>query len=319
LYGFFRSIYFQPALFEGYRTWLIHTPWRYGLPLPEGPVRLVLQDGVIVALLSGVGYGHWPELWWVVPCVFLSAYLLGTFIAFQRTEHFRHAYLLVLGLGVPVLNYQRPAVVAVVLVGLYGIAYHGLRDWLKTPGLPISTVHLNFDSQAVRNRHLGWPFDSLGPQPDPNSVSMGWAAALGILVGWWAIVLLRVITEKEFPTVFSILSFGFVSFLGLGRLVKYAWAYQPPISFWGRIKTGRWIIPGYDVIFLAPIVILLLTGIVAWLLIGFRFPLENILPPFLAGGVFVALGFPPNLEEWRMTGTHRIVPAVHLQEMQQLP
>lgn len=318
-YGFFRSICFHPALFEDYRKWLIQTPWRYGLPLPEGPVHLVLQDVVIVGLLSGLGFGHWPKMSWTVPCLFLVAYLTGSMIAFLRTEHFWQAYLLAFGLGGVLLYSQTPLAVAAFLLVLYAVSFHGLRDWLKTPELPISTEKLNFDAQELHNRQLGWPFDALGPKREPNPVSMGWAAAMGLLLGWWAVVVLRVNSNEEFRLIFSFVSFGFVGILGAGRLGKYAWGYRPPISLWGRIKTGQWIIPGYDVIFLAPIVLLIFPGCVIGLLTTYHFPLENVLPPFLAGGVFVALGFPPNLDEWRMTGNHRIVPAVNKQEMQQLP
>ena len=103
-----------------------------------------------------------------------------------------------------------------------------------------------------------------------------------------------------------------------GRLLAYTIGYMPPISFWGRVRTFRWIIPRYDVIFVAPLLILALVATLFWEPVWDIRP-GRILAAITAGYVFIALGFPPTLEEWRLTGSHRIIPTVQKQEMQQLP
>jgi hypothetical protein len=59
------------------------------------------------------------------------------------------------------------------------------------------------------------------------------------------------------------LGFGMVWFavgaaggvLGLIRLAIYEIGHAPPISLWGRLWTGRWIVPGYDSILLTPVAV----------------------------------------------------------------
>ena len=48
------------------------------------------------------------------------------------------------------------------------------------------------------------------------------------------------------------------------RLLIYTGPFRPPISLRGRIATGRWVIPGYDYVLLAPLCTLLtaLVGLV---------------------------------------------------------
>lgn len=317
-YAAYRSFAFHPAFLEEYRQWLNQTPWRFGLPLPAGPVHLVPQDVAVVSLLSGLATWHWWEFWWAIPSVFLTTYLLGVSLSFLRTEHPKHAYLIVFGFAGVVLSYNHSIGVGIVLALLYGVAYHGLCDWLKQPNLPVCERLLSFDSQAVRNRKLGWPFDALGPQRDPNPVSVAWAAAMAVLAGWWAFVVLTVLPDEKARAMFVMLLLGFGFVLAFGRLGKYIWGYLPPINFWGRLRTSRWIIPGYDVIFVAPLLIVGLNASMKWLISDFRLPFEVVVPVVTSAQIFIALGFPPSLDQWRFTGNHRIVPTVSKQEFQQI-
>jgi hypothetical protein len=78
------------------------------------------------------------------------------------------------------------------------------------------------------------------------------------------------------------------------------------ISLAGRITTGRWIVPGYDVIYLAPILILFAFPAVLLTLRAWDAPSELGLPVCLAVAIFIALTTPPERRQWRLTGRHRM-------------
>jgi hypothetical protein len=52
---------------------------------------------------------------------------------------------------------------------------------------------------------------------------------------------------------FALLGWLLCGFSVLARLSAYCISYRPPISLFGRLATGRWIIPGYDRALVAPI------------------------------------------------------------------
>ena len=88
----------------------------------------------------------------------------------------------------------------------------------------------------------------------------------------------------------------------------------PQISLWGRALTFRWIIPGYDQVLVGPICALLVGPMAMSVFWNSRVPGEICLS--IASGLTVhfALISPPRLRHWRLTGHHRLVPA--LQESQ---
>lgn len=320
IYGVLRVYAFHPAFRKDYFEWLKQTPWRYGLPLPLGPVHLVWQDAVIVGVLSRFAWWHWQESWWVVPCGFLAVYLLLMVVSFIRTGDAQHAYLLMFGLGGTLLVLNSPVRLGVLLAGLYLAAVHGLRhslgriedwDWAKF------NERLGLDFEG-KERRLGWPFDFLGPPRQHFPVSTGWAAAIGILAGWWVYGVAGLLRFAHHWSTFHGCVVAFGCLLAGGRLMAYIIGYMPPISFWGRVRTFRWIIPRYDVVFVAPLLILALLATLIWVP-EWDLPHGRLLSAITAAYVFVALGFPPSLEKWRLTGSHRIIPAVPKQEMQQLP
>lgn len=321
VYAGLRVYAFHPAFRKDYWEWLKQTPWRVGLPLPLGPVHLVPQDVVILGILTLFGWRHFGPNWWLVPCTFLAAYVVFMMTGFIRTGLNRHAYLLAFGLGGLVWLSQDPLRLKVLLLGLYGVSFHGLRqcvkdledwDWPKfNQRLGIST--------GPQSDRLGWPFDLLGPHRHPFSVSHGWAAALALLAGWWVLGLAVRFDSGEQRDVLTFLVVFLGVFASIGRLLQYLWGYVPPINLRGRIATRQWIIPGYDVIFVAPLLGLAIVASLKWWLLDFRVPIPFALAGVTAAYAFVTLGFPPSLDEWRLTGNHRIVPTLPKHQIQQLP
>ncbi|KPK76937.1 MAG: hypothetical protein AMJ79_05030, partial [Phycisphaerae bacterium SM23_30] len=56
VYGFFRVRSFHPIFNHGYLQWLALSPWRFGKPLPLGPVHLVWVDLAVVGTLTLLMY-----------------------------------------------------------------------------------------------------------------------------------------------------------------------------------------------------------------------------------------------------------------------
>ena len=99
-----------------------------------------------------------------------------------------------------------------------------------------------------------------------------------------------------------------LSIAAMMRLLVYGKAGLPPISFAGRVATGRFMIPSYDRALLAPLASLLVTwcGPSVAARLGspqiVEFPLIAIL------SLWAALVPGPNLRDWALTSEWRIVP-----------
>jgi hypothetical protein len=91
------------------------------------------------------------------------------------------------------------------------------------------------------------------------------------------------------------------------RIVVYFSTHRPPISVFGRLATGRWIIPSYDRAFLAPVVGLVVLGSLLPHFIGINMhpsPLE--LPLVVTAVLLIALVPGPSFQTWSLTCESRI-------------
>ncbi|MCA8999300.1 MAG: hypothetical protein KDA80_20065, partial [Planctomycetaceae bacterium] len=172
--------------------------------------------------------------------------------------------------------------------------------------------------EIVREKILGWPYDRLGPHEIKQDLTAAQAVAIVFLVAWWVFVVMSKIPGQEHIVMFAFAAM-FGNLLAAIRLITYVWGYAPPISLWGRIRTGRWIIPGYDVVFVAPLMILLLASVMAYAVFKLRMDPLMAVPLLVAAQLYATVKFPPGLMDWRLTHNHRIIPAIGSQaaELQQ--
>jgi hypothetical protein len=96
-------------------------------------------------------------------------------------------------------------------------------------------------------------------------------------------------------------------FLALARVGAYCGGYSPPIGFFGRILTGRWIIPGYDRVFVAPLCAVLTSFIAPIALRSLGLPLGVAIPVSASLVLMMLIIIGPTLPRWRLTGCHRLV------------
>src|SRR5262249_26299220 len=179
-------------------------------------------------------------------------------------------------------------------------------DWINEQ----TTLVLNQDGiDRMRRTVLGWPFDCIRPRDVAASISYRDGLMLSLLAGWWVFVVFQRVGSPA--RVGGDLVLGFICrFARAGRIGTYCWGYAPPISLWGRIFTLRWVIPGYDYVFLAPLLAAGVTGAGISVQPLWKAPVEIAAPVTLALMFIVTLTSAPTPERWRLTGKHRLSPVI---------
>lgn len=314
-YGAYRVGAFHPVLRPDYHDWLARTPWTPRHPLPVGPVHLVPQDMVVVGLLTLLGSRH-PNLHpVVVPLIALVSYLAMLCLTLWLCRVYAVAYVLTFGLGLLVRFIPHMSRMWIVVAGLTLLSYVGLRqslalfpwtrDWFDNQyWLAMSTESA---MEKYRKDLLGWPFDRLEPRPAEHSVGYGPGILLSLLAGWWLYAVLAIIPRAEARIAVGEFFCVIVCMALVGtRLQLYIKGHASPMNFWGRVLTFRWIIPGYDQVYVAPLVTLFLASASASATIKFRLPGEFTAPATLTLMMLATLLIGPSLTRWRLTGNHRI-------------
>jgi hypothetical protein len=327
LYAVFRTLGFHPLTRYEYGRWLYETPWRHPQPLPFGPVHLTPQDGLLLGLAVLLCHGS-LQAQWAVPQAFLVVYLAAlSFLSYVCGLRWR-VYLLVFGLGLMVrLSPWSPISVVLVAAVLYPMGLWALSATLAGYPWPASVVQAVARQTAAtptRRRQagydkteLGWPFDLLQKPievPRQNWIQL---AVETVLTGWVVYAAFSSIPELALAALRIMAAFA--PLFGVVRLITYCWHCRPPISVWGRIFTGRWIIPGYDQVLVAPLCVLVVGGILPILMLWTALPGELSLAISVAALVLVYRGIGPSWPRWLLTGNHRLVPGItNRQEFQEI-
>jgi hypothetical protein len=303
--GMARVYLYHPFYQADYACWLALTPWNPSKPLPFAPVHVTPQDLLLLAL--PIALFHDLQISWACfPLAFLAGYLIYLAWTFLRSGMETYGYTILFGVGLMVRLIPWPELSLIVGAILYDVAMTGLDTWLARFPRPFWP----YDRLLPEPVAVGWPLADLREKPDPARSWLGtWAAAPGsLLAGWGAYCgVAAVIGHQAFPIGDFAFLVGVIVFCpamcaAFPRWGAYMADAQPPIDVWGRLGTGRWIIPGYDVIHLAPLATLLVPpALVAFLLLA-GWPLA------VAAGISVALlGLiagcaPPAWSTWRLTG-----------------
>jgi hypothetical protein len=315
-FGVFRAAAFHPMFRPKYREWLELTPWTIRKPLPLGPIQVVWQDAIVLGIVMLALHGSLLGRVWALWAFFL-AYLATLGISFLLTGPWWMAYLVLFGLGVSVRLAFEPFVALSAMIPVYAIAMIG-RDmalarfpWPESPILQLLRRQLKANSADKRKSLLGWPNQQLMTSMADHQVRRRHGILAPLLVAWWVFVLASNIPEVGGgKTVFPGLILAYVAcFAVIARLVAYVANNRPPISLRGRIATGRWILPGYDRVLIAPLCAAM-TALVGVEVAALSPPQYRIViyPLAMAATLIVALNMGPSMKQWQLTGHHRIVP-----------
>jgi hypothetical protein len=351
LYMFFRAFMFHPLHDPAYRNWLYLRPHDSERAFIAGPAYLVWQDAIVVGLLcAGMGLiGSEPDEFMISPlligCVayaLIAALLLmltGTFAPmiicfFVMSLHIWAVELLIRFNEAVALGW-----VCALDIGLALYFSNAIRRSLRqfpwnifdtaqsTQGridpqsqlkriqllrgflrLSDQEGQLGVDRSVLASSHF-----QLCPLEQKPCYSGGRVVVSVLLMGWmcfsvmWLMRGLLVDTgvPSEIPGMAGL-------FAALVRVCVYRSGMRPPISLAGRLATGRWVIPGYDRMYVAP----LLAAMAAWLLPGILAsagaPVYVGLPATTMLATWCLIGMGPSLYEWRLTATARVAEPLNI-------
>lgn len=313
LYGIHRAISLHPFFREDYRKWLELTPWTVHKPLPMGPIALIWEDGIVLGTLILLNLTQHTHHSIRILNVFLITHSLLLATTFWPTGVGAIGYLALFGLGLTVRTLTSPWPCFAVAATVYLLVHEG--TWLSLARFP---WHLKSELNGPKTRGErllgptnGWPYDRFFrdiKEAEQYRISRIDSILVSMLVGWWTSCLLPL-----FPDPGTRLGAGILALLVMGlfavfgRLQIYMSLYRCPISLWGRLLTGRWIIPGYDRCLVGPLLSLLAVPAVILPCLAARIPPDIFLPTTLSAVILVNLITPPALKEWRLTGKHRIL------------
>ena len=143
---------------------------------------------------------------------------------------------------------------------------------------------------------------------------IGETAVVCLLLGcWiWAVCHLAVTIEAVLPkSEYDFSGFDFREWysvptavsclLAVLRMLVYVFSVRPPLSLVGRIWNRQYVLPGYDEVFLVPLLLAVLGPAMSMVGLQLAVPLEWFLPITTASLLLLATGIGPTLEEWQLT------------------
>jgi hypothetical protein len=318
LLGAYRAITFHPYFRPGYLRWLKTTPWTVNKPLPLGPLELVPEDGVALGalVLLGMTLPDFTSLY--IINLFLFGHVLSLIATFWKTGASAHGYCSLLFLGFVPQLWSRQWAVLAILAGVYFVVHEGLWRALRSFSWQGESFwhelgFANVPQSAAIDPSCGWSFDrfhrDIRLAKGINRVDALLCCMLG---SWWIFSACSLIADRH-DRVMAIVLFSCSAyvFAPFGRLLRYVPGYWAPISFWGRIWTLRWIIPGYDQVFVGPICSLAGGRLMLYFMIDQSIPIDVGFPVAAGVAVFIALVCPPRLRRWRLIGQHRMGPTLN--------
>lgn len=314
LFGSLRVRRFHPIFDPEYRFWLWFGPWTPAKRLPLGPVHLVPADVALVA--AGVAaalpyYGLAASLF--VAKFFLFAYVFKLMVALFRTGESLAAYAVWFGLGALVLYWSADAPFVISAVATYCAGMVGLRrslrgfPWFECAPSVRVWARASVGLAASGRAYYGWPFAYLTPGGDNLSLPGRHGAAIALLCGWSVYAACCQLTELFSVMICLLLPLMAASGAAFRLSMYRVGEYRPPISLAGRLQTGRWIIPSYDRVFVAPL-LAPVVSILLWVVL-----LNCELPPILGAttGVclvlLILLTAGPDRPTWLLTAPSRMV------------
>ncbi len=304
LYGFLRAGIVHPFFRAEYRKWLERTHWSRSYPLPLGPIDPTVADGLVLVLITLASTRTLaPPLLPVSITIlgYAATVMAASFATGGRAGPFAIAVLL----GAVPQTQDHPYVLIAVFAALYVALRLDLEATLSRWPWRISfdpSFKIDIDDvggvtavspTTTSQRRLGWPYSRLSPAPHSPVTTREDRICLTIIFAWWVTATGDVSDiVGRFPLALVVL-----------RIVRLLVSHRPPISLWGRLRTGRLLIPGYDSAFIAPLVsaccIFELPAIGTSL--GWPTPIAF----GVSAGIGLALLFtiPPRIEDWTLSGS----------------
>lgn len=292
-----RIIRRHPILQASYRRWLQTTPWHARLPLPLGPVWPSVADLVDMVALSTMAWIYLP-LGPLLPLEVLAvSYTILATLALFRTGS-AVAVALLIGEAAMIRVHQDPILFSATGALLLAIANVGV------------VLSLRRFPWGIRDD--AWPkfkvgtLERLGPGDPGGVVSVRTAILLAGLLGWWAYCILAVCDLSRTDRANCLLFTQIIGALA-GVIRGLAYGGAPPISMWGRLRTGRLILPRYDLVFLGPAATAAVAILLPTVLINAGVSFAAAIGLTATATTLSLLKAPPTYRHWALTGQYRMV------------
>ncbi|QDT70940.1 hypothetical protein [Lacipirellula limnantheis] len=321
-----RAYMINPIYQSRFRAWLETTPWNPGGQLPFGRIELASQDAVCLSAAM-IAFWHWPGSLWV-PLAFLLPFIaILTFANSVKKQYVAAGTAVGLLTMLPVLALAMQPLLALACVCAAAAASEwGWRSTLRDYPwelVPTSKFQIDVTKQQEADGSCAWwplvhPWRGTQIAPLLNGRE---TLLLAGFCGWLAVNATMTINSMEehdavmqnrpvadvVHRALPLVAGGVGLIAALIRLYSYAIWCAWPISLHGRIKTGRFFIPGYDRVFIAPLMTLAAGLIIprVLLLLGAPTAATAFVTMFVI--VLAAAGMRPTLATWSLTGEYRLM------------
>ncbi len=306
----------HPFFDRKYARWLDAMPWATGNSLPLRRIVFGWMDGALLLIAMGLQWSMNPELMWDMPIVMLLSYLAVSMI--PCVVHRKSVGMYTFGLSVvgALLLLPWPPLVCAVLAVAYLVVIPELRHcavehvWAEPlddgyqPSLHARLVDYRREFALIKYG-VGFPYSALNKLPQ-RFAPVGWHK-LGLSVWVGLIVYAMILRVADNPHVLDIKpAMVLIGILAFPRLLAFFIRGESPVSLWGRIRTGRFIIPGHDVIFVGPLLAAFSGMMTAFFATHLTASAAVGASVGIAVLLFVSLSVGPSLHDWTLTGACRL-------------
>ncbi|MEZ6059682.1 MAG: hypothetical protein R3C19_04905 [Planctomycetaceae bacterium] len=337
IYGMHRVLSFHPLFNSEYLKWLKNSPWKRGMPLPIGAVHPLWADAVVIGVLASLltdsrtlfdpSLKRPDAISAILTCLLSHGTTVAIIVWLTRPRPPAWISLFLLAAGIQ-LSAWFPATAVPCLLAGWLVALAGLSSswklfpwdettvwgsriktrWTSMKTRSGGTIDDQSSPEKLPPSELGWPFSSLSPWVPTRSISTGERMMTSAMAGWWLHAFLIHVRDESVlqGATIMLLIYG-TMFLMAFRIALVGGNHASPINPLGRLLTLRWIIPGYDQIIVAPI----LVGVVPLVLmlagrLWFPVPLHILTPvaAVLTLWTFLLVGPDPN--NWKLTAPARV-------------
>lgn len=302
-----RTLQWHPATNAKYRKWLSQTPWEPTLDLPLSDVMIRWSDVCVMLIAMVTAWIMGVRFFWLLPIVVLLSHTVVVVCMLWRTGAKRDCYLFCFAASLTALLIPH----WVWLVPLLGIAepFKWGAHQRCLAKFPWPDAFSNEESSNEKSV-LGFHYEALRSDVSNIETSRSEAFALASLMLFVCLASVRVVglcpvQPGQMLGGMVIAALAVPIFLAVRRLWLFKLDFRSPISMWGRLGTGRFLIPAHDRVYLVP-------GILVFIGLGTAAAVSLLRLPgcWLAMGLSAAVWFEktgkPTLFEWRLTGPIRL-------------
>lgn len=266
LYGILRVAYCHPAWDEDYRNWLATTPWKPGLPTPYGDSMIELRDLVFLLIAMLLSWQAPFAVLLTIPLAFGIGHAAAVAVTLKVTD-IKVPFYILLNCSLLFL-WLFPNLYAMLglLLLLELVKRSGNREcleqfpWPQIKKLPTQAK----PGKDNKEEKLSWHYEALDPNPKFTAIPRWEAIVISLFSAAFVVTIMDVVprtlgiptNNPEWLTIQRNVTMFTGGALGVLRLFRYKANFRSPISWPGRLFTGRLLLPRHDYVYWVPVLLL---------------------------------------------------------------